>query len=168
MLRGEEIELRPVRKTDSSILYQAINDADLVRFNSSYKPVDEINHERWLESVLIDPLKRVFIIQKAETAIGFLQLTDVNLLYRNAQLTIRLFSQDFCNKGVGPTAIKLICDHAVRDLGLVRIWLNVFENNLRAIRAYEKAGFKIEGCLKKAAYIDGAFVNILIMAIIFE
>jgi RimJ/RimL family protein N-acetyltransferase len=44
--------------------------------------------------------------------------------------------------------------------------LRVFETNPRAIHAYEKAGFVLEGRLRQAHWIDGKFVDVLVMSII--
>jgi RimJ/RimL family protein N-acetyltransferase len=44
---------------------------------------------------------------------------------------------------------------AFEDLGLYRVGLAVFEFNRRAIRAYEKAGFRVEGRLREAIVRDG-------------
>jgi RimJ/RimL family protein N-acetyltransferase len=42
----------------------------------------------------------------------------------------------------------------------------VFENNPRAIRAYEKAGFVHEGRLRQAEFKDGKYIDILVMSIL--
>lgn len=163
MLKSGDILLRPVQLSDADILYQAINTPELVRFNSPYKPVDMVNHLDWLTSLMKDESKRLFIIESEKKALGSIQLINIDLLHRNAELTIRMFKLDDCGKGLGTKALELVCDHAFRDLGLVRVWLKVFCSNIRAIKAYEKAGFIQEGCLKKAAFIDNQFVDVIIM-----
>lgn len=40
----------------------------------------------------------------------------------------------------------------------------MFRNNLRAINAYKAAGFRGEGRLKKFLFVDGAWVDVLLMA----
>lgn len=47
------VHLRPIRREDSELLYEWITDRELVILNSSYWPVSEIDHENWLESMLI-------------------------------------------------------------------------------------------------------------------
>ena len=54
----------------------------------------------------------------------------------------------------------------LQHLNLNRIFLNVFENNPRAIRAYEKAGFVLEGRLRQAEFKDGKYIDILVMSIL--
>jgi RimJ/RimL family protein N-acetyltransferase len=42
----------------------------------------------------------------------------------------------------------------------------VFANNLRAIRCYEKAGFVLEGRLRKAHFQNGEYLDILLMSVL--
>jgi RimJ/RimL family protein N-acetyltransferase len=58
----------------------------------------------------------------------------------------------------------LATDFAFRDRNLQRIWLTVFADNPRAIRAYEKAGFEMEGTLRRAYFVDGRWRDAAIMA----
>ncbi|MGH2343629.1 MAG: GNAT family N-acetyltransferase, partial [Chloroflexota bacterium] len=51
-----------------------------------------------------------------------------------------------------------------RHLNLERVWLHTFKHNERAIRTYAGAGFKREGVLRRAAYIDGQWVDVVVMA----
>lgn len=46
------------------------------------------------------------------------------------------------DRGFGTEAIHAIVEYARRELGLKRIFLKVFPDNARAIRVYEKCGFR--------------------------
>lgn len=46
-------------------------------------------------------------------------------------------------KGVGGAMVRKLLDIAFGEIGLSKVYLNVFEYNKPAIRCYEKAGFKI-------------------------
>ena len=65
-------------------------------------------------------------------------------------------------------AVRLALQYAFDHLNLERVALRVQADNLRAIRAYEKAGFVREGCLRRDAYRDGAYVDVLCMGILRE
>ena len=54
---------------------------------------------------------------------------------------------------------------ASKKAGVERIELEVYANNIPAIRLYEKKGFKHEGVKKKARKLDGAYDDIMIMAL---
>jgi RimJ/RimL family protein N-acetyltransferase len=56
--------------------------------------------------------------------------------------------------------------YGFEELDLHRICLHVFATNERAIRAYEQVGFRREGLLREAVWIDGAWVDELLMAVL--
>jgi hypothetical protein len=57
-------------------------------------------------------------------------------------------------------------DHAFGSLGLHRIALFVFEFNERAIRAYRRCGFVIEGRARESIYRDGRWWDELAMSVL--
>ena len=61
--------------------------------------------------------------------------------------------------GLGPQVIELACAHAFGELGLHRVYAYVLEPNRRALRAFEKAGFIIEGRLRDDRRQDDGFVD---------
>lgn len=168
MLRDGDVVLRAVNNSDADKLYEAINSPDTARFNAPYKPIHEVNHKEWLSNILNDKAKVYFMIEHFGDAIGSIQLLDVNQTHRNAELAVRIFDDEMRGKGFGSRAIDLICKYSFNDLGLIRVWLRVFANNQRAINAYKKNGFAEEGVMKKAAFINGKFLDVVVMAIINE
>ena len=57
-------------------------------------------------------------------------------------------------------------DHAFGALGLHRIALYVFEFNERAIRAYRRCGFVIEGRSRESIWRDGRWWDELAMSVL--
>lgn len=161
--------LRPVRRDDKEPLYRWITNRELRILNAPYLPVGEGAHEKWFESVLAGRSDAVFfMIEEIESkqAIGSCQLFNINWIHRNAELQIRIGESAFHGKGYGSEAVRLLVDFGFKDLHLHRIYLHVFSSNTRAIKAYEKCGFAHEGVLREAAYIDGGFVDVVIMAVL--
>ncbi len=72
----------------------------------------------------------------------------------------------YWNRGYGTEAVRLLVKHGFNTLNLNRIFLHVFENNPRAIRAYEKAGFVHEGRERQAEFTEGEYMDVLVMSIL--
>ena len=70
----------------------------------------------------------------------------------------------FAGKGVGSYILAALIDTADNWHDIRRIELNVFTDNLAAIRLYEKFGFEHEGTLRNDAYRDGKYVDAHVMA----
>ncbi|MBC8145346.1 MAG: GNAT family N-acetyltransferase [bacterium] len=72
--------------------------------------------------------------------------------------------QDWQSRGVGTAMMEAIVNLADSWVNLTRLELEVFTDNERAIKLYERFGFEREGTLRSCAYRDGAFVDVYYMA----
>lgn len=67
-------------------------------------------------------------------------------------------------QGVGTALMQALCDYADRWGQVQRIELTVFTDNTRAVRLYQRFGFRIEGTQRAYALRDGAFADVYAMA----
>jgi RimJ/RimL family protein N-acetyltransferase len=79
---------------------------------------------------------------------------------------ITIGEPDAWGRGYGTEATQLMVDHAFGSLGLHRIALFVFEFNERAIRAYRRCGFAVEGRSRESVWRDGRWWDELAMSIL--
>ena len=99
-------------------------------------------------------------------------LGDINLdvinnwASRNAFVGIGINNREDWDKGYGTEAMRLMLQFAFTEVNLYRVTLTVFEYNPRAIRSYEKAGFRHEGRLRGALLKDGKRWDVLYMGIL--
>jgi len=100
--------------------------------------------------------------------IGDIDLAVINWGSRDAFLGIGIGAREFWGKGYGSEAMQLILRYGFIELNLRRISLDVFEYNQRAMRLYEKAGFRLEGCMRQAMQREGQRWDIYFMGILRE
>jgi RimJ/RimL family protein N-acetyltransferase len=170
MLQGNNVVLTNLREADREMLFTWINDAETVRFNSPYVPVGWAAHCRWFDGLANDPTRVVLAMRRSPDghALGTVQLQAIHPVHRSAELTVRIGSETDRGKRMGTEAIRLTVRFGFDDLNLQRIWLRVFANNARAIRAYQAAGFVTEGTMRRAAYINGRWEDEVVMAVLRE
>lgn len=168
MLKGKIAYLSPLLDEDCDLLYSWINDRELVLQSSPYRPIHWSNHIDWFRAIRNQANVVIFGIRRIidDSLAGTCQLHSINVIHRSAELQIRIGRKDAQGCGIGSEACRLLLQHAFLDLNLNRICLHVLENNVRAIHVYNCAGFKLEGTLRRSAYIDGNWVNVLVMAIL--
>jgi RimJ/RimL family protein N-acetyltransferase len=87
--------------------------------------------------------------------IGFVGLWVVNWASAEAFVGIGLGERDYWGKGYGTDAMRLALRFAFDELNLQRVSLDAFAYNARAIRSYEKAGFRLEGTKRETTRRDG-------------
>lgn len=170
MLKSAHLVLTPPTVTDLPIMFDWINDREQVLFNAPYKPVTEEQHKAWFESLQQRDDIVIFGIRLLESnkLIGSCQLHSINHVHRSTELQIRIGEPTQRGQGYGTEAVRLLLDFAFKDLNLHRVYLHVFSTNPAALRMYEKTGFVREGLLRKAAHIDGAYVDVVVMGILRE
>jgi len=87
---------------------------------------------------------------------------------RDSFVGLGIGPRDFWGKGFGTEAMQLILRFAFIELNLRRVTLTVFEYNQRAIRSYEKTGFRHEGRQRGRILREGKRWDILYMGILRE
>lgn len=104
------------------------------------EPVSEEKERKWVREKLAEKAVLFSMIEKSSGAfIGNIEL--MNLRDHEAELGIAITAakQDL---GCGTEAIRAVTDYAFAQLGLKRVFLKVYPDNARAIRVYEKCGFR--------------------------
>lgn len=162
------VTLSPITMADAPVLFAWINDRDLVLFNSAYRPTDERSHREWIKSLAARQDVVAFAVRTARgrRLIGMCQLTAISKVHRTADLQIRMGDDRTRGQGLGLETVRLLVAFGFRDLNLHRISLQVFATNTRAIKTYRRAGFRQEGRLRKAAFVDGRYVDVVVMGIL--
>lgn len=165
---ASRLVLSPVTMADAPALFKWINDRELVLFNAAYRPIHESAHREWVAGLAgrRDLVAFGIRMKGSGKLIGVCQLTGINGVSRSADLQIRLGVATSRGKGLGREAVQQLVAFGFDDLNLHRIALQVFATNTRAIKTYEAAGFRHEGTLREAAFIDGHFVDVRVMAML--
>ena len=106
-----------------------------------------------------------FMIDVDGVAVGSVSLFGSNELARHAEVGIALVPEAR-GRGIGPVAIAQLVEFAFVRRNLRRLHLQAIASNLGAIRAYEKAGFVLEGRQRQHAWVRGAYEDIVLMGLL--
>lgn len=168
-LVGDLVELTPVNLENDLPLWEKWNhDSDYQR-QLSITPALQLSAtsmKEWFEKDL--PNSALFSIheRKEDRIIGFVELDGLEWSARSAWVGIAIGEADFRGKGYGTDAMKLLLKYAFRGLNMHRVNLSVFEFNKRAIRSYEKCGFRYEGTSRELIYKEDKRWDVLNMGIL--
>jgi diamine N-acetyltransferase len=142
------IELTPLRAEHAPAMARWMEDKEIVEgLGLSREPSAEYT-EQWVARALEDPSYVPFAVLAEGEHVGCVILDQIDRRLGLARLSIYLGPPEVRNRGIGQTAVRLALAHAFRMLGLFKVWLTVHEGNVRAITAYERCGFVIEGVLR--------------------
>ena len=101
-----------------------------------------------------------------DKVIGFIELGGFDWAARNGWVGIGIGDRDYRGKGYGTEAMQLLLKYAFDNLNLHRVNLCVFSYNERAIRSYEKSGFRYEGTQREVIFKEDQRWDIIDMGIL--
>jgi RimJ/RimL family protein N-acetyltransferase len=106
-----------------------------------------------------------FVVDVDGEAVGTASLFDFDMYARHAEAGITL-APEVRGRGVGTEAIRQLVAFGFERRNLRRIHLQAIASNAAALRAYEKAGFVVEGRLREHAWVRGGYEDIVLMGIL--
>ena len=107
----------------------------------------------------------MFVVDVDGTAVGSASLFEFDWFARHAEVGISLVPEAR-GRGIGTSAIAQIVEFGFVRRNLHRIHLQAIASNTGAIRAYEKAGFVVEGRQRQHAWVRGSYEDIVLMGIL--
>jgi len=147
--RGDLVVLREKRLADARDDYRWRTDAELARYDAA-RPFTA-SFEDYLalyrdELTYPSPYRRSLAIEDHDGRhIGNVMYYNIDAVRREAELGITIGEREFWNHGYGTDAVKALAQHIFRVMGFRRVYLKTLDWNVRAQRAFEKAGFRVCG-----------------------
>jgi aminoglycoside 6'-N-acetyltransferase len=158
-LRGDLVNLRPLRPTDREALLDVLRDPSVAAIWDTRGPehsVDETlaGHEHWT----------AWAIEVGGEFAGSIQASEEDDEdYRSAGIDIYLHSR-FQGRGLGTDAVRTLARYLFEVRGHHRLTIDPAADNVRAIRTYEKVGFKPVGVMRQYERgVDGTYHDGLLM-----
>lgn len=175
LLRGELVRFtseEPETRAKAEVRWQ--RDTEFIRLADSdpSQLTSEKKIKEWVEKQVESgpkPERHSFSIRALadDKHIGFLGVW-VDLIHSEAWVGLGIGERDFWSKGYGSDMMKLCQQYVFAELGVQRLSLGLFEYNPRALRSYEKCGFRLEGRTRKDVLREGKRYDSLWMGILRE
>lgn len=106
-----------------------------------------------------------FVIDVDGAAVGTVGLFDFDDLAHHAEVGIALIAEAR-GKGIGTAALAQIVEFGFVRCNLRRLHLELIASNARALRAYGKVGFVVEGRQREHAWVRGHYEDIIVMGLL--
>ncbi|WP_304943306.1 GNAT family N-acetyltransferase [Vallitalea guaymasensis] len=172
MYEGKKIRLREYRKSDAEVAQNYINDKELKKnLNPGIPyPYTLQDEEKWFESntALKDTYSFAIETLGDNVYIGGCGINQVDWKNSNVEIGIFIGNKEYWNKGYGTDAMNVLIRFIFNEMNINKIKLNVYSFNKRALKCYEKCGFKTEGVLRKELYREGNYHDIIVMGLLKE
>jgi ribosomal-protein-alanine N-acetyltransferase len=170
LLRGEKVWLRPLEERDLPAYVAGINDTEVGGLAGYKAPMSLQQAKGWLDHVNEKAKKgEGFFFAVCELGddrfVGTTWLKEVDYWHGSSELAI-FMDRDHIGAGFGTDAQRVLLRFAFEAVGLNRVWLTVYASNPRAIRSYEKLGFRREGLMRQSWRGSRGLEDSVLMAIL--
>lgn len=170
VIRSRRLYLRPAERADLPDFVRWFADAEVRRHLALRAPFSLGMEEKWYDGLADRQGKSdyhfVACLVEDGRPIGTVGLHGLDPENGKAEFGINIGEKELWGQGYGTEALEAICDFGFGALRLERIELHVYEDNARAIRSYEKAGFRHEGRLRHAHFGEGRHHDVVAMSLL--
>lgn len=160
LIEGERAALGPLRRDLADAYATWMNRVEVKSGLTNLGILERQTEEAWLDETMkanaqVEPPAANFTIyDRSDGApVGICALMDISHRHRRAKFGIVLGERR--GRGLGTEATRLTLDWGFNVLSLVNVLLEVYPWNAGAIRAYEKAGFRLVGRRRRALLHHG-------------
>lgn len=165
-LNAPGLRLTPLGPQHFDGVWAALADREAMRLTGTQATFTPEAVHRHLDRLAADETRADWAILAADDG-RFLGEVVLNQLDAdNAAMNFRIALAGGYGRGVGTAATRLVVGYGLDVVGLHRIALTVFAFNPRAVRVYEKCGFRVEGRHRDVLFWDGQWHDELSMAIL--
>ncbi|HEY3210787.1 MAG TPA: GNAT family protein [Actinomycetota bacterium] len=165
---GELVRLRAIEEDDLGQINEGFWDPEVSQHMAIAWPEAVAQTREFIERARTSDSDVVLAIETlAGEFVGCVGLHGIDPRNRQAELGIWI-ARPHWDKGYGTDSVRTICRFGFREMNLQRVVLRVYETNPRGVRSYEKVGFKEEGRLRRGQFVDGRYVDVIVMGLLAE
>ncbi len=170
ILRTERLVLRPFELRDADAFFAMRANPENSQYLSRPRPETLEDATRELQRLLGlvaagNTIGWAITLGHDDKLLGTIGLPRIDREHRQSSIAFEL-SRDAWGKGYVREAIAPVLRHGLDVLGLHRIQGEVDPRNVRSLRVLESAGFQREGLLRENEWLDGQFVDTVVLSLL--
>ena len=163
---GVKCYLSPMLLSDAEQYTEWLNDFAVSSHSIGISNILTIEKEINILKDLANGHNFAIIDKEKDKLIGSIGLFNVDFIHRRSEFGIIIGDRNYWNRGYGAEACKLMLDYCFNALNLHHIRLSTYSYNTRAIKCYEKVGFKVVGKFTEFVQVAGKKYDMVLMEIL--
>jgi RimJ/RimL family protein N-acetyltransferase len=170
MIKGKNVFLTTVEKYDLPKLKEWRNNPD---FRKNFREYREINDEMqmsWFDKFVVNDKNTIMFSVKDiinQELIGCCGLCYINWVHRYADLSFYIGKDNlYVDDIYAPDAVDILIKYGFNELGLNKIWTEIYEFDIKKIDFLQKYGFKKDGQLRENYFYDSKWWDSIIFSLL--
>ena len=171
MLKGSQVYLCALERDDLPYLMKWRNQTGFRKYFREYRELNSDMQNNWYEKKVLGDLGTLMFavrdIQNDEL-LGCCGLCYINWVHRNSDLSLYIGKDNVYidNLGFAEESCRLLFDYGFLELGLEKIWSELYEFDDKKIALDQKLGMQIDGTLRNQYFYNGKWWNSKILSIL--
>lgn len=161
MIQSDSVLLRAIEPNDLESLRGWRNRPSLRRYFREHRELTSADQQAWYARITArDSDTLMFAIADSSREdtplVGAAGLCYIDWVRRSAEVSLYVGLDDlYIDERIAPQALGALVDHGFGELGLHRLWTEVYSFDERKARLYEEFGFRLEGRHRESHFADG-------------
>jgi RimJ/RimL family protein N-acetyltransferase len=133
-----------------------MNDPEVMRYlESRFRPQTDEAIRAYVAQCAADPttLLLAIVVREGDRHVGNVKLGPIDPHHGTADIGILLGARETWGRGFASEALELLAAHAFQDLRVRKLTAGAYGPNIGSVRAFERAGFTVEG-VRKAQFLS--------------
>ncbi len=170
-LRGRRVRLIPFDERHLEALRRWRSDPEVTRYWVTQAAATPEQMRAWFDRNRAAGVLMWLIADEHGRPIGYIDLFALDSVNRKAELSLMIGERHVWGRGYAREALRTLLRHAFAPvatggLGLHKVYLSVFAENVAARRAYAACGFREDGILRDDIYRDGSWHDQILMSVL--
>ena len=170
MIQGQLTALRAIEEADLPQLLAWRNQPELRRYFREYRELNTTQQRQWFEAkVNGDPGTRMFAITRRSTGqlLGACGLCYIDAVNRTADFSIYLGADGlYVDSHLAPDAAITMTRYAFDELGLNRLWSEIYAFDTAKAEFFQRLGFALDGRHRQTHWAEGAWHDSLYFSLL--
>jgi RimJ/RimL family protein N-acetyltransferase len=174
---GSEVELFVLEPSHVTSQYvDWLNDPAINRFLESRFGVHTMESTRTYVAAILESPDNLFLGIRYRPAnrggrsshVGNIKLGPINRQHLTGDIGLMIGDRTAWGKGVATASIRLLCDIARSSLRLRKVTAGCYASHIGSRRAFEKAGFVVEGTRRDQYLLDGHPEDVVLLGLLLQ
>ena len=170
MLDGKQVALRAIEPADLELLRGWRNQPHFRRNFREYREISSIEQQHWYDTQVVgNAAVRMFSIVDRKTGVllGACGLCYIDWLRRSADFSIYIGADDrYIDAEYADDAARILMDYGFDELGLHRLWAEVYAFDTKKQAMFRRLGFKVDGRFRDSHWAEGRWHDSLFFALL--
>lgn len=173
MIKGENVYLDTIEPEDLEQLRKWRNLPEFRKYFREYQEINSDMQKKWYENKVVNDNSTLMFairLKASQELLGCCGLCYINWVHRNSDLSLYIGKDNayIDDEGGAEESCRLLLNYGFKELGLRKIWTEIYEFDKKKYQLYHKMGFHEDGILRSQYYYDGKWWDSYMLSLINE